>query len=80
MAKTNTYHKSASWTCHGEKQSYNTQEYSVGIYAIFDNNPSRQVVFTLKEIRRFERELEAKSKFQNPDIENLEFGKLVEVA
>lgn len=73
-----TYHKSHTFTDNkGDKHSFITQLYQVGVYGILDGNSGMQGNFTPSQIKRMENNLQkAKDK---GEIKSFELGILITV-
>lgn len=78
--KTFTYHKSHSFVYveSGQKQSFATQLYQIGVYGIMNNNPSLQGNFEPKDIVKAEKNF--KKLQEQGIIKDLVFGTPITVA
>jgi hypothetical protein len=68
-----TYHKSHSFVDNeGNKHTFITQLYQVGVYGILDGDPSMQGNFTPQQIKKMEKDLEKAQK--EGKIKSFELG------
>lgn len=73
-----TYHTSHSYTTNkGEKVSFVTQLYQVGVYVIVNNDPSMQGNFSPSDIVKVEKKLLIRQK--KGEITDLVFGREITV-
>lgn len=78
MSKKITYHRSHSFKdTEGVSHSFLTQLYDIGVYGIFDGNPSMQGKFSPAQIVKIEKRISKLA--EEGEITDLQFGSLITV-
>lgn len=72
-----TYHKTHSYKDKGERVSFISQLYKIGVYGIVNGDPAMQMNLTPSQIVRLEKKL--KQAQEKGEITDLEFGESITV-